>query len=75
MSDFNNITAGEFCDLQGISSIDRFVINKQHKGKTDSYDNWYDKLQSDYQLGSRKEFNKPKPTAETKIVKATNKTK
>lgn len=54
--DFNNITTNEFCDLQGVSDVDRFVINKLHKGKSDSYENWYKKIQVDFQIGAKKDF-------------------
>jgi len=62
--DFNNITANEFCDLQGISDVDRFVINKKHKGSSDSYENWYKKIQADFQIGAKKDFKNDEPIVE-----------
>lgn len=53
-NDFSNITSNEFCDLQGISDNDRFVINKKFKG-TKSYDDWYNTIQAEFQVGAKKE--------------------
>lgn len=55
-NDFNNITSNEFCDLQGISDVDRFVINKKFKGIKKSYNDWYNTIQVDFQVGIKKEF-------------------
>lgn len=45
-----------FCDVQGIAHTDRFLLNKRHSKADLSYDDWYELLKFDFNLGDKKEL-------------------
>jgi hypothetical protein len=58
--DINSMDISTFCDIQGVSQADRFVLNKKYINEGEkSHSDWYNIISKEFSLHPKKEFSKP----------------
>lgn len=60
----SKITAAQFCDFHGVDAFNRFVVLKKFSGTAKTYEEWFNSLKNEIDLGDKKDFGKPAPAPE-----------